>query len=80
MDPIKRLRGEHVLNVYVSYELKSRLVELAKRHERTTADLLRVIIKIGIPVMEGISEAEDQLTREYIGLFRKLHPAQNSRE
>jgi predicted DNA-binding protein len=74
MDPIKKLRGDHVLNVYVSYELKSRLVALAKRHDRTTADILRAIIKIGIPVMEGVSEAEEQLCQEYIGLFRKLHP------
>jgi len=72
MDPIKKLRGEHCLNVFVSYELKSSLNELAKKYDRTTADIVRAILKIGIPVMEGISQAEGIMVREYVELFRRM--------
>lgn len=72
METIKRLRGEHCLNVFVSFELKSRLAELARRYDRTTADMVRAILKVGIPMMEGISQAEEIMIKEYVELFRKL--------
>ena len=72
METIKKLRGEHCLNIFVSYELKSRLGELARRYDRTTADIVRTVLKIGIPMMEGISQAEETMLREYIDLFRKI--------
>lgn len=72
MKQIKKLRGEHCLNVFVSYELKSRLSDLADKYDRTTADMVRAVLKIGIPMMEGISDAEEIMMKEYIELFRKL--------
>ncbi len=72
MDAIKKLRGEHCLNIFVSHELKSRLTELAQKYDRTTADIVRAVLKIGIPMMEGISRAEEIMMKEYIELFRKL--------
>jgi predicted DNA-binding protein len=65
-------RGEHCLNVFVSFELKEQLKNLAERYDRTVADMVRSILVIGIPVMEGISEAEEKMVREYIRLFRKF--------
>lgn len=72
MKSIKKLRGDHCLNIFVSHELKSRLIELAKKYDRTTADIVRAVLKIGIPMMEGISQAEEIMMKEYIELFRKL--------
>lgn len=72
METIKKLRGEHCLNVFVSFELKSKLIDLAKKYDRTTADVVRAILKIGIPIMEGISQAEETLVKEYMELFRKM--------
>jgi predicted DNA-binding protein len=72
MKSIKKLRGEHCLNIFVSYELKSRLSDLAERYDRTLADMVRAVLKIGIPVMEGVSQAEEMLVKEYIELFRKM--------
>lgn len=80
MKPIKKLRGEHSLNVYISYELKTRLMELADKYDRTTADMIRAILKIGIPVMEGISQAEEIMAREYIELFRKIRQVRRLKE
>ena len=70
MKPIHKLRGEHCLNLYVSHELKSRLTEIAKRYDRTMADLVRAILKIGIPMMEGISQAEEIMMKDYVELFQ----------
>jgi hypothetical protein len=68
---MKKLRGEHCLNVFVSYELKTELRELAEIYDRTVADMVRALLKVGIPVMQGISEAEQLMMREYVELFRK---------
>ena len=72
MESIKKLRGDHCLNIFVSHELKSHLIKLAKKYDRTTADIVRAVLKIGIPMMEGISQAEEIMMKEYIELFRKL--------
>ena len=80
MQPIKKLRGEHNLNVYISYELKSRLAALAEKYDRTTADMVRAILKVGIPMMEGISEAEQIMIKEYMEIFRKLRRVNNLKD
>ncbi len=71
-DELKKLRGEHCLNIFVSYELKKRIVELAGRYDRTMADMVRALIKVGLPVMEGITKAEEEMLSEYVKLFRKM--------
>ncbi len=68
----RKLRGEHCLNISISYELKSDLKELADRYDRTVADIVRAVLRIGIPMMEGMSRAEEVMVKEYVQLFRKL--------
>lgn len=80
MESLKKLRGDHCLNVYVSYELKAKLAELAKRYDRTTADIVRGVLKIGIPMMEGLSQAEEVMMKEYIELFRKLRQVRHLKQ
>ncbi len=80
MDKVKKVRGEHCLNIYVSHELKSKLSELARRYDRTTTDIVRAILRIGIPMMEGITQAEEVMLREYIDLFRKLRQVRQLKE
>ncbi len=77
---IKKLRGEHCLNVFVSYELKAELKELATTYDRTVADMVRALLKVGIPVMRGISEAEQVMMREYVELFRKARKVKSIKE
>lgn len=76
----QRANGEHILNIKISYEFKMRLRKLADRYDRTTADMVRSLLKIGIPVMEGISEAEEKLLNEYVGLFRKFRQVKRIKE
>jgi predicted DNA-binding protein len=75
-----KTRGDHSINVYVSYELKERVKDLSEKHERTMADMVRALLKIGIPIMEGISEAEEMMVKEYVELFRRFRKMKNLKE
>jgi len=76
----RRVRGEHCLNIFVSYELKSQLKALAEKYDRTTSDIVRAVLRIGIPMMEGLSQAEEIMVKEYIQLFRKLRQVKSLKE
>ena len=76
----RKLRGEHCLNLFISYELKSRLGELAKKYDRTTSDIVRAVLRVGIPMMEGLSQAEEIMVKEYVELFRKLRKVKSLKE
>ncbi len=78
--PVRKTRGEHCLNVYVSIELKKRLKSLSEKYDRTVSDMVRAVLKIGIPMMEGLSEAEETMVREYVHLFRKLRQVKSLKE
>jgi predicted DNA-binding protein len=68
------------LNIFVSYELKGRLKALAEKYDRTTSDIVRAVLRIGIPMMEGLSQAEEIMVREYIQLFRKLRQVKSLKD
>src|SRR5690606_33909841 len=68
----RKTRGDHYLSVFVSYELKHQLKVLADKYDRTTADMIRAVLRVGIPLMEGISRSEEIMVREYVALFRRL--------
>jgi predicted DNA-binding protein len=63
---------EHYVNFYASYELKERLKVLARKYDRTMADMARAVLKIGIPMMEAITVAEEAIMKEYLEQFQKL--------
>jgi len=71
-EQIKKLRGEHCLNIFISYELKKRITELAEKYDRTVADIVRILLRTGIPIMEALSKAEEEMMKDYIQLFRKM--------
>ena len=71
-DKITKLRGEHCLNIFVSYQLKERILQLAEKYDRTMADMVRTLIRVGIPVMEGLTEAEERILKDSVSLARRL--------
>lgn len=71
-ESITKLRGEHCLNIFVSYQLKERIMKLAEKYDRTMADMVRTLIKLGIPVMEGLTEAEENILKDSVTLARKM--------
>jgi len=52
--------------------LKERINQLAERYDRTMADIVRTLLKVGIPVLEGLSEAEENLISDYMKIIRKM--------
>lgn len=78
-DRITKLRGEHCLNVFVSYQLKQRIMKLAEKYDRTMADMVRTLIRVGIPVMEGLTEAEERILKNSISTTRKLRKVKQMR-
>jgi predicted DNA-binding protein len=76
----RQVRGDHCLNVFVSHDLKSSLKQLASKYDRTTADIVRAVLRIGIPMMEGLSKSEEIMVREYVQLFRKLRQVKALKE
>ncbi len=76
----EKVKGTHCISVFVSYELKEQLKQLAERYDRTTADMVRAVLKIGIPMMEGLSQAEELMVKEYISLFRKLRQVKSLKD
>lgn len=78
--PERKLRGDHYVHVNVSYPLKNRLQALAKKYDRTLADIVRAVLRIGIPIWEGLSEAEETMVKEYVGLARKLRQVRSLKE
>lgn len=67
-----KITGEHCVTIHMSYDMKESLQILASKYDRTVADIIRAIIKIGIPMMDGMSQAEEVMVKEYVQLFRKL--------
>jgi predicted DNA-binding protein len=68
----EKTRGEHCVTIHLTYEMKESLRVLAARYDRTVADIIRAVIRVGIPMMEGLSQAEEVMVKEYVQLFRKL--------
>ena len=66
-----KVRGEHCLNVYVSYEFKCRLVALSETYHLSLADILRLAIKTGIPVFESLTASQEELISSFVQLLRK---------
>ena len=75
-----KLRGEHCLTIFVSFELMSQLKILAERYDRTVSDIVRALLKIGMPMMEGISAAEETMVKEYVELFRRFRKLKSIKE
>lgn len=75
-----KVRGQHCLSVFISFELKQQLKALANKYDRTTADMVRSVLRIGIPMMEGLSQAEEIMVKEYISLFRKLRQVRSLKD
>jgi predicted DNA-binding protein len=79
-DPLRKVRGEHCVNVHVSFEIKEQLKALADRYDRTMSDMVRAVLRVGIPMMQGLSEAEEVMVREYIDLFRRLRQVRSIKD
>ena len=65
-------KHNHIVNLYVSYEIKSELEQLAKRRDQSLSSVIRRVFRVGIPILHRLWDTEDQLLREQSDLLREL--------
>lgn len=66
-----KARNDRALNVFISWELKRRLQDLAQACDRTVADVVRAVLKIGIPILDGVTKTEKVIIEDQIEYFRR---------
>ena len=64
----------------ITYDTKDRLDQLAIKLDRTNSDIVRMVLRLGVPLLESLSEAEQQVVREYTDIFRKLRQMRSLRD
>lgn len=67
----EKIRGEHSINVHISYELKTRILTLAEKYDLAMADVVRQAVKAGLPVFESLSASQEELVFGFVQLLRK---------
>ena len=70
--PNTKTKNEHALNLFISWELKDSLQQMANKADRTVADIVRMALKLGIPLLNGVCESEEIVFKEQIEVFREL--------
>jgi len=54
------------LNFRIHPQLKQRLDTVSERYGLPQAEIVRLVLKVGLPLLEGILEAEQSLIRELL--------------
>jgi hypothetical protein len=58
--------------------MKQVLDDLANRHDKTLASVVRSILNIGIPILTGIWEAEQRMLNDPVGLLARIESQQET--
>lgn len=61
----------HHLQIRTTPETREKIRELAENHKRSTADIVRSSLDIGLRVLARLLEAQSDLVNEYIALLKK---------
>ncbi len=54
------LKGDHVINLRLSWELKSRIHRVAENEHRSVSEVCRVLLLTALPIFEGIEQARER--------------------
>jgi predicted DNA-binding protein len=80
MSSVKKSNGQHCLNLFISYELKEKIENLAKKYDRTMADIIRQVLKVGIPILDNMSQAQEQVIQDNVKLIKKWRKMKELKE
>lgn len=61
----KEKRNGYAVNFFISGAVKEQLEELARRQERTLADVIRLALRTAVPILRGMWEAEERLVADW---------------
>ncbi|MFH2054735.1 MAG: hypothetical protein ABIJ61_02140 [bacterium] len=70
-DQESRKANQHALNLFICWELKEVLQETAQRFDRTVADIVRLALRLSLPILKGACESRQQLSEEIALLFER---------
>ncbi|MEW5874871.1 MAG: hypothetical protein AB1752_06800 [Candidatus Zixiibacteriota bacterium] len=62
-----KLSGQHAAKLFMSTELKTRVLAVAEAMDRSFADTCRHLMWMGLPVIEGMLQAHDRGSRWWLG-------------
>lgn len=65
-----RSRKGHALNLFIEYDLKKSIQEAAEACDCSLSDLVRFLLRIGLPIVRGIRESRELLLTEQVQMFR----------
>lgn len=68
----ERHKKNHALNLFISYEEKKSLQEMAELCDTTLAAVVRLVLKLGIPILKGIQQSQEVLLSEQVDFVRRL--------
>ena len=68
----ERSKKNHALNLFISYEEKKALQDIAELCDTTLAAVVRLTLKLGIPILKGIQQSQEVLLSEQVDLVRRL--------
>lgn len=64
-------KNNQALNVFISYDLKKALLERAEKSSCSIAEVVRLLLQIGLPILDGICESRQLLITEQVEFFRQ---------
>ncbi|MCD6162092.1 MAG: hypothetical protein J7K40_06735 [candidate division Zixibacteria bacterium] len=63
--------NNHHLQIRITARTRGKIRELAEKHHRSTADIVRTSVDMGLRLLENLLKAQDEMVGEYIRLLKK---------
>ncbi|OQX92297.1 MAG: hypothetical protein B6D58_03650 [candidate division Zixibacteria bacterium 4484_95] len=61
----------HHLQIRTDHRVREKIKKLAMTHHRSTADIVRTSLELGLRLLEKLLEAQSEMVTEYIQLLKK---------
>jgi hypothetical protein len=62
---------KHHLQIRASEQVRAKIDKLARAHHRSTADIVRSSLDLGLRLLEKLLDAQSEMVAEYIALLKK---------
>ncbi len=61
----------HHLQIRITPEVREKIRKLANTHNRSTADIVRTSLDLGLRLLANLLEVQSEMVAEYIRLLKK---------
>ena len=63
--------NNHHLQIRATPRMRAKIREIAEKHHRSTADIVRTSLDMGLRLLENLLKSQDEMVGEYIRLLKK---------